>query len=152
MLVRSFVSLCMWAINNLTSCFVCSVGAISMLSSQATARNGNALGGAGVLLGLAATAGPRLATASGGLLTQAAVALGAGGSIGLIIAARCAITDLPQLVAAFHSLVGLAATITSIAAYMSHPAATGAAHLGAAWFGVLIGAGKSLFFFFLMGN
>ena len=121
-----------------------------MLSSQATARTGNALGGAGVLLGLAATAGPRLATASGGLLTQAAVALGAGGSIGLIIAARCAITDLPQLVAAFHSLVGLAATITSIAAYMSHPAATGAAHLGAAWFGVLIGAGKSLFLF-LMG-
>ena len=48
-----------------------------MLSSQATARTGNALGGAGVLLGLAATAGPRLATASGGLLTQAAVALGA---------------------------------------------------------------------------
>ena len=82
----------------------------------------------------------RLATASSGLLSQAALALGAGGVCGLVIAARCAITDLPQLVAAFHSLVGLAATITSIAAYMSHPAATGAAHLGAAWFGVLIGA------------
>ena len=61
-------------------------------------------------LGLAATAGPRLATASSGLLSQAALALGAGGVCGLVIAARCAITDLPQLVAAFHSLVGLAAT------------------------------------------
>ena len=119
---------------------LCCVGAISMLSSQATARTGNALGGAGVALGLAATAGPRLATAGAGSLAQAALALGAGGVCGLVIAARCAITDLPQLVAAFHSLVGLAATITSIAAYMSHPAATGAAHLGAAWFGVLIGA------------
>jgi len=119
---------------------LCCIGAISMLSSQASARTGNALGGAGVALGLAATAGPRLATAGAGLLTQAALALGAGGVCGLVIAARCAITDLPQLVAAFHSLVGLAATITSIAAYMSHPAATGAAHLGAAWFGVLIGA------------
>lgn len=119
---------------------LCCIGAISMLSSQASARTGNALGGAGVALGLAATAGPRLATASSGLLSQAALALGAGGVCGLVIAARCAITDLPQLVAAFHSLVGLAATITSIAAYMSHPAATGAAHLGAAWFGVLIGA------------
>jgi len=119
---------------------LCCIGAISMLASQQTARTGNALGSAGVLLGLAATAGPRLATASADMLMQAAGALGVGGVVGLAIAARCAITDLPQLVAAFHSLVGLAATLTSVAAYMSHPAATGAAHLGATCFGVFIGA------------
>ena len=119
---------------------LCCIGAISMLSSQTTARTGNSLGAAGVALGLAATIGPRLATASTQLLSQAAGALGVGAIMGLGIAAKCAITDLPQLVAAFHSLVGLAATITSVAAYASHPAATGAAHLGATWFGVFIGA------------
>lgn len=40
---------------------------------------------------------------------RAAGALGAGGAAGHILAKRMAITDLPQMVAAFHSLVGLAA-------------------------------------------
>ena len=58
---------------------LCCVGAITMLSSQATARTGNSLGAAGVVLGIAATAGPRLATASSALFMQAAGALGVGG-------------------------------------------------------------------------
>jgi NAD(P) transhydrogenase len=44
--------------------------------------------------------------------------LGAGGLIGNQIASRINITDLPQMVAAYHSLVGLAATVTSIATVM----------------------------------
>ncbi len=44
--------------------------------------------------------------------------LGAGGLAGNSFASRINITDLPQMVAAFHSLVGLAAAITSIANVM----------------------------------
>jgi len=42
----------------------------------------------------------------------------AGGLAGTILGKRVAVTELPQTVAAFHSLVGLAAVTTSMASYM----------------------------------
>lgn len=69
---------------------------------------------------------------------QAGMILGGGAAVGLAIASRCAITDLPQLVAAFHSLVGLAAAITSIASFAAHPTPD-AVHNVAIWLGTLIG-------------
>eukprot|EP00959_Pyramimonas_sp_CCMP1952_P008822 184521-Pyramimonas_sp.AAC.1 len=53
------------------------------------------------------------ADASPALYAQMLTLLGAGGAVGLTIASRTGITGLPQLVAAFHSLVGLAAVSCS---------------------------------------
>ncbi|NXK66390.1 NNTM protein, partial [Sylvietta virens] len=95
---------------------LCCVGALAGLSTQGTARLGNALGMIGVAGGLAATLGSL--NPSPELLAQMSGAMALGGSIGLTIAKRIQITDLPQLVAAFHSLVGLAAVLTCVAEYM----------------------------------
>lgn len=74
-----------------------------------------------------------------------------GGALGAYIAKRMAITDLPQMVAAFHSLVGFAAVATSVSNYMGDPhAAVDAVHLTSTFLGTFIGAvtltgGQSLF-------
>ena len=96
---------------------LCCVGALTGLASQSTARVGNALGIIGVTSGVVAT----LATvgASPEVLVQMMSCIGGGGLIGSIIAKRIAVTDLPQLVAAFHSFVGLAAVLTCVSTYMS---------------------------------
>ncbi|KAF1547378.1 NAD(P) transhydrogenase, mitochondrial, partial [Eudyptula minor] len=95
---------------------LCCVGALAGLSTQGTARLGNALGMIGVAGGLAATLGGLKPSPE--LLSQMSGAVALGGTIGLMIAKRIQITDLPQLVAAFHSLVGLAAVLTCVAEYV----------------------------------
>merc|ERR1712117_216486 len=94
------------------------IGALGGLSAQPTARLGNALGMIGVSSGVAATLG--LLQPSPEVLTQMAVCAGAGGVLGTTIAKKIEITDLPQLVAAFHSLVGMAAMLTCFATYLDH--------------------------------
>uniref|UniRef100_A0AAQ6AHP2 NAD(P) transhydrogenase, mitochondrial n=1 Tax=Amphiprion ocellaris TaxID=80972 RepID=A0AAQ6AHP2_AMPOC len=95
---------------------LCCVGALAGLSNQTTARLGNALGMMGVAGGIAATLGALKPNPE--LLAQMSAAMAVGGTAGLAIAKKIQITDLPQLVAAFHSLVGLAAVLTCVAEYM----------------------------------
>uniref|UniRef100_A0A665VE99 proton-translocating NAD(P)(+) transhydrogenase n=1 Tax=Echeneis naucrates TaxID=173247 RepID=A0A665VE99_ECHNA len=95
---------------------LCCVGALAGLSNQTTARLGNALGMMGVAGGIAATLGALKPNPE--LLSQMSAAMAVGGTAGLAIAKKIQITDLPQLVAAFHSLVGLAAVLTCVAEYM----------------------------------
>lgn len=96
---------------------LCCVGALAGLSSQSTSRLGNALGIIGVSGGIAATLGS-LGLVPLDLAAQIALCMLAGGGTGLTIAKRLQITDLPQLVAGFHSLVGMAAVLTCLATYM----------------------------------
>nr|CAD7407571.1 unnamed protein product [Timema poppensis] len=95
---------------------LCCVGALAGLSSQKTARLGNCLGIIGVSGGIAATLGHLGPTNP--VLAQMAGCMAVGGAIGSTIAKRIEITDLPQLVAAFHSLVGLAAVLTCVGTYI----------------------------------
>ena len=92
--------------------------ALRGLSSPVTSRRGNQLG----MVGMALAVGTALATlwGQGALdgLTLALIAGGVavGGGVGAVIARRVAMTSMPQLVAAFHSLVGLAACLVAVAA------------------------------------
>jgi len=95
---------------------LCCIGAIQGLANQKTARLGNALGIIGVSTGLVATLGA-LAPANP-LLVQMGAMMGIGGAIGSVIAKKIQVTDLPQLVALFHSFVGVAAVLTCIASYI----------------------------------
>merc|ERR1712212_371214 len=94
------------------------IGALGGLSAQPTARLGNALGMIGVSTGIAATLG--LIQPSPEVLCQMIGTGVAGGAIGTTIAKKIEITDLPQLVAAFHSLVGMAAVLTCFSTYIDH--------------------------------
>jgi len=97
---------------------LCCIGALGGLSAQPTARLGNALGMIGVTAGIASTIG--LLQPSPEVLAQMAGTAGIGALIGTTIAKKIEITDLPQLVAAFHSLVGMAACLTCAATYLDH--------------------------------
>lgn len=89
---------------------LCCVGALGGLSSQKTARLGNTLGQIGVAGGIAATLGILAPTTE--VLCQMGGVAAIGGLLGTVIAKKIEITDLPQLVAAFHSLVGMVSLTT----------------------------------------
>lgn len=112
------------------------------LSTQSTARFGNAMGILGVGIGTLATLGA-LATSGSGLslplLTQMAITMGIGGSIGYAISKRVAITELPQLVALFHSFVGLAAMLESCASYLYDFGHLDTGHMVSIYLGTFIG-------------
>ncbi|MGI9374700.1 MAG: NAD(P)(+) transhydrogenase (Re/Si-specific) subunit beta [Tsuneonella suprasediminis] len=89
--------------------------ALRGLSSPATSRRGNRFGMAGMLIAVVTT----LVTHSVGNIWEIAIAIAIGGAVGFVIARRIAMTAMPQLVAAFHSLVGLAAVLVAAAAFLN---------------------------------
>ena len=89
--------------------------ALRGLSSPESSRAGNRYGMIGMLIAVVTT----LITHDIAGLPEIGVAIVIGGAIGFIIARRIPMTDMPQLVAAFHSLVGMAAVLVGIAAYLN---------------------------------
>jgi len=100
--------------------------ALRGLSSPVTSQTGNRNG----MIGMAIAVGTTLATLwSQGALDVVTLGLilggvAVGGAVGAIIARKVAMTSMPQLVAAFHSLVGMAACLVAVAAIYT-PAAYG---------------------------
>ena len=111
--------------------------ALRGLSSPASSRRGNRFGMAGMLIAVVTTlvthvpvtkiilepghfcldvCSPPVDWSS---MTQILAAIAIGAVIGVVTARRIKMTDMPQLVAAFHSLVGLAAVLVGVAAYLN---------------------------------
>ncbi len=119
-----------WALLAYLASGVLFILALRGLSSPATSQRGNRQGMAGMAIAVAATMSLAAPIPPGSVIPQpspddlvvlgkilAAIAL--GGGIGWLIARRIKMTDMPQLVAAFHSLVGLAAVLVGWAAYLN---------------------------------
>ncbi|MFC3174503.1 NAD(P)(+) transhydrogenase (Re/Si-specific) subunit beta [Novosphingobium bradum] len=119
-----------WALLAYLGSGVLFILALRGLSSPATSRLGNRYGMVGMALAVATTLAtqapippgdwwPRPTPADLVILAKILAAIGLGAVIGLTTARRIQMTAMPQLVAAFHSLVGLAAVLVGLAAYLN---------------------------------
>jgi len=98
------------------------------LSSPATSRQGNFYGMIGMAVAIVVTLVAAKPSFGSAVLILAGLAI--GGGIGAVIARKIAMTEMPQLVAAFHSLVGLAAVFVAAGALYA-PEAFGIGSIGA---------------------
>ncbi len=115
---------------------VCFILALRGLSSPASSQRGNRFGIIGMTIAVVTTLVTHvpfvqhlLVSDTGSTIAVRAIdwttvveilaAIGVGAAIGLVTARRIAMTAMPQLVAAFHSLVGLAAVLVGVAAYLN---------------------------------
>mgnify|MGYP000565689020 CR=1 FL=1 len=101
--------------------------ALRGLSSPESSRRGNYLGMVGIAIAIVTTI--LVAGLGGKGMLLAGGGLAVGGILGAVIAKKIPMTDMPQLVAAFHSLVGLAAVLVAVAAFSS-PSSFGIGEIG----------------------
>ncbi len=113
---------------------------LSGLSNQETARKGNYYGMLGMAIAIIATTFSGSVTAFGILVA----ALIVGGAIGARAAAKVEMTQMPELVAIMHSLVGMAAVLVGYANFMDHAISISGVektiHEVEIYIGILIGA------------
>jgi len=121
-----------WAVLAYLVSGICFILALRGLSSPASSRRGNRFGMFGMTLAVVTTlvthAPATVSYFHGELISwfldtttllEIVAAIGIGAAIGIVTARKIAMTDMPQLVAAFHSLVGLAAVLVAVAAYLN---------------------------------
>ncbi|OYQ38846.1 NAD(P)(+) transhydrogenase (Re/Si-specific) subunit beta [Rhodoferax sp. TH121] len=122
-----------------TILFILSLGG---LSNQSTALRGNLYGMVGMALAVLATVFGPTVTAAG--LPWIAGAMLLGGGVGLYAARTVQMTQMPELVALMHSMVGLAACLVGFASYVDtsvqHTGAEKVIHEVEIYIGILIGA------------
>jgi NAD(P) transhydrogenase subunit beta len=94
---------------------VCFILALRGLSSPESSRRGNMFGMVGMAIAVITT----LAVHQTAGMIEIVAAIAVGGAIGLVTARKIHMTAMPQLVAAFHSLVGLAAVLVGAAAFLN---------------------------------
>ena len=94
---------------------ICFIFALKSLSSPKSARIGSIIGIVGMALALTATFNLPNFTQ----ITPLAITIALGALVGTIIARKIAMTAMPQLVAGFHSFVGLAAVLVAYAALLA---------------------------------
>ncbi|HEV2596290.1 MAG TPA: NAD(P)(+) transhydrogenase (Re/Si-specific) subunit beta [Sphingomicrobium sp.] len=94
---------------------VCFILALRGLSNPESSRRGNLTGMIGMTIAIVTT----FATHEFASLPEILAAMVIGGGIGLVTARKIQMTAMPQLVAAFHSLVGMAAVLVGAAAYLN---------------------------------
>lgn len=117
--------------------FICSLAG---LSKHETSRQGNLFGITGMAIALIATVlGPHA-----GNVGWIIVAMVIGGAIGVYLARKVEMTEMPELVAILHSFVGLAAVLVGFNSYLEHDAITNAVmeniHLTEVFLRIFIGA------------
>jgi len=99
---------------------VCFILALKGLSSPHTSRRGNLFGMVGMAIAVVVTLALVYSNTKNVGMILAGIAI--GGVIGAVVARRVQMTQMPELVAAMHSLVGMAAVLIAIAA-INNPAA-----------------------------
>lgn len=104
-----------WAMLAYLAAGVFFILALRGLSSPATSRAGNRNGMIGMAIALATT----LVTHSVANIVEIGIAIFLGAIVGVTIARKIAMTSMPELVAGFHSLVGLAAVVVGLAAWLN---------------------------------
>lgn len=116
------------------------IGGIGGLASQSTARLGAVSGQAGVAFAVASTLGHL--SPSIGSTAAIGTMMAAGGAAGHYIGNRVEPTSLPQTVAAFHSLVGVAASAAAVGEYVNHDsvASLDKVHLSTIYLASIIGS------------
>jgi NAD/NADP transhydrogenase beta subunit len=96
------------------------IGGIAGLATQRTARLGNVAGSAGILLAVSTALGGVDERWADLVYAQFAIVAVIGAAVGTVIYRSVSPTSLPQTVAGFHSLVGLAAVLTAVAEYLAN--------------------------------